>query len=51
MLRTAPRLLLGLAALAFLGACSDSVDPTLGTEQAFSLYGYLDPSAAAEETE
>ena len=45
MLRTAPRLLLGLAALAFLGACSDSVDPTLGTEQAFSLYGYLDPSA------
>ena len=45
MLRTAPRLLIGLAALALLGGCSDSVDPTLGTAQAFSLYGYLDPSA------
>jgi len=32
-------------ALAALGGCSDAVDPTLGTDQAFSLYGYLDPTA------
>ena len=44
-----PRLLLPLAAAALgaaaLGACSDAVDPTLGTDRAFSLYGYLDPTA------
>ncbi|PAP76292.1 hypothetical protein [Rubrivirga marina] len=34
-------LLLALA----LGACSDTIDPTVGTAQAFSLYGYLDPTA------
>ena len=38
------RLLLLVAALT-LGACSDVVDPTVGTDQAFSLYGYLDPTA------
>ena len=37
--------LLGLVALA---ACSDAVDPTLGTPQAFSLYGYLDPTASRQ---
>ena len=31
-----------------LGACADSVDPTLGTEQAFSLYGYLASLAVHE---
>jgi len=32
-------------ALLLLVGCSDAVDPTLGTDQAFSLYGYLDPTA------
>ncbi|WP_420456715.1 hypothetical protein [Rubrivirga sp.] len=40
-MRTSALLLVALA----LGACSDAVDPTLGTSQAFSLYGYLDPTA------
>ncbi len=39
-----------LFALAAVGAlavagCSDAVDPTVGTDQVFSLYGYLDPAA------
>jgi hypothetical protein len=34
-----------LLSLLALGACSEEVDPTLGTAQAFSLYGYLDPTA------
>ncbi|PAP76293.1 lamin tail domain-containing protein [Rubrivirga marina] len=38
------RLLLLLTAAA-LAACSDAVDPTLGTDRVFSLYGYLDPTA------
>ena len=38
-------LTVGVAGLAALGGCSDAVDPTLGTDQAFSLYGYLDPTA------
>ncbi|PAP76294.1 hypothetical protein [Rubrivirga marina] len=41
-----PRRLLALVALVALAACSDAVDPTLGTAQAFSLYGYLDPTAS-----
>ena len=36
-----------LMALHF-GACADAVDPTLGTEQAFSLYGFLDPTASRQ---
>ena len=38
--------LLALVGLVALAACSDAVDPTLGTPQAFSLYGYLDPTAS-----
>ena len=38
-------ILLALTGLVVLAACSDTVDPTLGTDQAFSLYGYLDPTA------
>ena len=34
-----------LAALASAAGCSDSVDPTVGTDQVFSMYGYLDPSS------
>ena len=39
--------LLALAAVGLLhvAGCSDAVDPTLGTDQVFSLYGYLDPAA------
>lgn len=33
-----------LVALAAVG-CESEVDPTLGTQQPFSLYGYLDPTA------
>ena len=33
----------GLIALA--AGCDDAVDPTLGTDQAFTLYGVLDPTA------
>ncbi len=40
-----PRLL-ALVGLVALAACSDAVDPTVGTPQAFSLYGYLDPTAS-----
>ena len=41
-----PRLLAALLALLAVGAgCEDSVDPTLGTDQAFSVYGHLDPTA------
>ena len=39
------RLVLLALTAAALAACSDVVDPTLGTAQAFSLYGYLDPTA------
>ncbi len=28
-----------------LAGCADAVDPTVGTAQAFSVYGYLDPTA------
>lgn len=31
--------------LSALAGCSDSVDPTLGTEQPFTIFGYLDPAA------
>ena len=42
------RILLSLALCAValgLAGCEDDVDPTLGTDQVFSLYGYLDPTA------
>jgi hypothetical protein len=32
-------------AAAVLGGCEESVDPILGTERAFSVYGFLDPRA------
>ena len=35
---------LAVAAVPFTG-CSDAVDPTVGTSQVFSLYGYLDPAS------
>ena len=39
-------LLLSLATVALgLTGCEDDVDPTLGTDQAFTFYGYLDPTA------
>ncbi|WP_420456714.1 hypothetical protein [Rubrivirga sp.] len=34
-----------VAGLASAAGCSDVVDPTVGTDQVFSLYGYLDPAA------
>ena len=33
-----------LALVASTAGCEDAVNPTLGTEQAFSAYGYLDPT-------
>ena len=36
---------LAIAAAAPLAGCADAVDPTVGTAQAFSVYGYLDPTA------
>ena len=47
-LRAGRRLVLSAVALATLASaagCSDSVDPTVGTDQVFSMYGYLDPSS------
>lgn len=37
--------LLVLAAVLPLTACDEGVDPTVGTDAAFTLYGYLDPTA------
>jgi hypothetical protein len=42
-LRLLPLLALPLALA--LGACSEGVDPTVGTDEVFTLYGYLDPTA------
>ncbi|WP_412060670.1 lamin tail domain-containing protein [Rubrivirga sp. IMCC45206] len=43
-----PRLSIGLVLLATaltLAGCEDSVDPTVGLDAPFSVYGYLDPTA------
>lgn len=42
------RLLAALLALALLGGCDEAVDPILGTERVFTVYGYLDPTAARQ---
>ncbi|PAP76291.1 hypothetical protein [Rubrivirga marina] len=38
-------LVLAIAGVLHTAGCSDVVDPTVGTNQVFSLYGYLDPAA------
>ena len=38
-------LLLAALVAAALPGCADAVDPTLGLDVPYSLYGYLDPTA------
>lgn len=44
-MRYCPVLALGLAVTALLMGCEEAVDPVVGTDKAFSLYGVLQPRA------
>ena len=43
-MRRLPLLALAAVGLLYASGCSDAVDPTVGTDQVFSLYGYLNPA-------